>query len=301
MRSRTSLFALLFTVGFFALPHLAHAGIPFFGPIIPGSNIPGNVNAVCPAGWGMLMTVINNIISFLLTLAIVFVTPLTLAYAGFLLVVNQGNPGKVSEAKKVLSNTIFGIVIALASWMIVDAIMAVLYNGPPGTWASLITSNGNFCLPQAGALPTDVLNTASTTPVVSVGGGTVTPGGATLAQCSSSNTACSPTALQSAGLSATQANIMSCIAVTESSGVPGTPPYNTTHPGSNSTACGTFQITQTTWNKNASGACSNFSNCMNATCNLQVAAALVSHNGYSDWTCANCNSKAASCVQQYGG
>lgn len=297
MRSRTSVFALLFTVGFFALPHFAHAAIPFFGPIIPAGN------NVCPAGWGMLMTVINNIISLLLTLAIVFVAPIMIAYSGFLYVVNPFDPSGISKAKGILTNTIVGIVIALAGWMIVDAIMAVLYSpgNAGGTWSSLITSSGSACLPQKGALPQDPLNPTKTTPGVSAGGGTVTPGGATLAQCSGSNTACSPAALQSAGLSTTQANIMSCIAVTESSGVPGTPPYNTTHPGSNSTACGTFQITQTTWNKNASGACSSFSNCMDATCNLQVAAALVSHNGYSDWTCANCNSKAASCVQQYGG
>jgi hypothetical protein len=94
---------------------------------------------------------------------------------------------------------------------------------------------------------------------------------------------------------------MSCIAVTESSGIAATPPYNIAHPDSNSTACGTFQITKTTWNTAATGACADFSNCMNASCNAQVAQALVANNGYKDWTCANCNSKAASCVQQYGG
>ena len=294
MRSRHLLLA-AFTLGLFIVPqatHAAPAAIPFFGPIIPAGS------SACPAGWGMMMTVINNIIRLLLTIGIVFVTPLMVAYAGFLYVVNPMSPGNLEKAKGVLTSTIIGIVVALSGWLIVDAIMAVLYNGPPGTWSSLITSSGDFCLPQKGALPGDVLNQAPTTSVT-VGGG-VTLGGSG-AQCSSGNTACSPAALQSTGLNTNQANVMSCIAVTESSGVPSTPPYNVTHPGSNSTACGTFQITQTTWNKYASGACSNFSNCMNATCNMQVAQALVSNNGYSDWTCAGCNSKAASCVQQYGG
>ena len=149
MRSRVSLLALLFAIGSFALPLAAHAAIPFFGPIIPA-----NYN-VCPAGWGLLMTVVNNIISLLITLAIVFVAPLMIAYSGFLFVVNPVSSGGKEHAKQILTNTIVGIVIALAGWMIVDAIMAVLYKpGSAGeTWSSLITSGGiDPCLDVAGAL-----------------------------------------------------------------------------------------------------------------------------------------------------
>ena len=152
MRLRFPLFALLFIAGSLAIPHFVYAGIPFFGPIVPSG-----ANSVCPAGWGMFMTVINNIIQLLITLAIVFVAPLMIAWAGFLMVVNQGNAGKLKEAKDILTNTIIGIVLALAGWMIVDAVMAVLYNGPPGTWASLVTSSGDSCLPQKGAMPGDGL------------------------------------------------------------------------------------------------------------------------------------------------
>ncbi len=294
MRFRATLLS-VFAIGLFVLPHFAYAAIPFFGPIIPQTAN----QATCPAGWGMLMTVVNNIISLLITLAIVFVAPIMIAYAGFLYVINPFSPNGIGRAKTILLNTILGIVIALAAWLIVDAVMAVLYNpaAAGGTWYSLVSSGGApFCLPQAGSVSQPTAPSG-----VSVSGSTVTPSGGTLAQCSSGNTACSPAALQAAGFTATQANVMSCIAVTESSGIPSTPPYNTTHPGSNSTACGTFQITQTTWNKYATGACSNFfSSCQNAACNAQVAQTLVSQNGYKDWTCANCNSKAASCIQQYG-
>jgi hypothetical protein len=293
MRSRVPFFALLLVVGSFALPAAAHAAIPFFGPIIPDAS------NVCPASWGLLITVINNIISLLLTLAIVFLMPIMIAYAGFLFVVNPVNPAGREKAKGVLLHVVSGIVIALAAWMIVDALMAVLYNPATvgGTWSSLITSGGiNPCLSQAGSAQGAGLNQVTG---VSAGGGVVTTTTG-LQQCSSSNTACSPAALQAAGLTATQAAVMSCIAVTESSGNPSTPPYNTTNPGSNSTACGTFQITQTTWNANATGACSSFSNCQNAACNIQVAATLVSKSLYSSWTCAGCNSKAAACITQYG-
>ena len=144
MRSRISLFALLLVFGSVALPLVAHAGgIPFFGPIIEKGW------SQCPLGWGALITVINNIISLLLTLAIVFVAPLMIAYSGFLLVVSQGNSGKRTEARKILTNTVVGIVLALAGWMIVAAIMAALYNpetpiagGKLGLWSDLIGSRG---------------------------------------------------------------------------------------------------------------------------------------------------------------
>lgn len=152
MRSRVPLYALLFVLGSLALPHLAHAAIPFFGPIIPPEN------PTCPLGWGAVISVINNIISLLLTLAIVFVAPLMIAYSGFLFVVNPVNAGGKEQAKKILTNTIVGIVIALAGWMIVDAIMVALYNpdtpipgGRLGAWSDLITSDGVACLKQEGS------------------------------------------------------------------------------------------------------------------------------------------------------
>jgi len=157
MRSRIPLLALVFTIGLIALPQFAQAaGIPFFGPIIPQSGGQG----VCAAGFGMFMDVINNIIRFSITIAIVFVAPLMIAYAGFLFVVNPVNASGKEQAKKILTNTVVGIVIALAGWMIVDAIMAALYN--PGaesgttklqTWSSLITTNGaSICIPLAASL-----------------------------------------------------------------------------------------------------------------------------------------------------
>lgn len=149
MRSRISLLTLLLVAGSLALPLAAHAAIPFFDPIIPQST------NQCAAGWGLIMVVINNIISLGITLAIVFVAPLMIAYAGFLFVVNPVNAGGKAKAKSILLNTVVGIVIALAGWMIVDAVMAVLYdrNTVGETWSQLITTGGaNFCIPLAGSL-----------------------------------------------------------------------------------------------------------------------------------------------------
>ncbi len=164
MRSRTALLAVIFVVSSLVLPAAAHAGgIPFFGPIIPPQSVTGVPGSdTCAAGWGMLMIVVNNLISFLLTIAIVFVAPLMIAWSGFLFVVNPVNASGKEQAKKVLTNTVVGIVIALAGWLIVDAIMAVLYNPKAESgvtkldvWSSLITSGDlskTLCIPLKASL-----------------------------------------------------------------------------------------------------------------------------------------------------
>lgn len=156
MRFRFPLIALFLVLGAFAIPHLAHASIPFFGPIIPEA-----ANR-CAAGWGAVMQVINNIIEFSITIIIVFIAPIMIAYSGFLYVVNPVDPSGIKKAKDILTNTVLGLIIALAGWLIVDAVMAVLYNptNPGETWSDLVTSGGmNFCLSQAGTMPGDTLTT----------------------------------------------------------------------------------------------------------------------------------------------
>ncbi|MFA7302303.1 MAG: pilin [Candidatus Paceibacterota bacterium] len=126
--------------------------IPDFGPILEdGWNL-------CPLSWSAVIMTINNVITLSITLAIVFVAPVMIAYSGFLLVTNAFNPGAKADAKKILTNTILGIVIALAGWMIVDALMAVLYHptdlGLAGkTWSELITGGSiPVCIPAASIL-----------------------------------------------------------------------------------------------------------------------------------------------------
>ena len=147
------------SAGAIVLPLLAHAaGIPFFGPLFPPEA------NQCAGGFGLLVSVVNNIISFLVTIAIVFVAPLMIAYAGFLFVVNSVNPAGKARAKQVLTNTIVGIVLSLAAWLIVNAIMAVLYNPSTfnTTWYNLISGNARSCIPLAEGLNPVV--PATTTP-----------------------------------------------------------------------------------------------------------------------------------------
>ena len=243
MRSRIPLLALFFAIGSFALPQFAHAAIPFFGPIIPDAY------NVCPASWGLLVTVINNIIEFSITIAIVFVAPIMIAYSGFLYVVNPANPGGIAKAKSILSSTVIGIIVAIAGWAIVDAVMAVFYHPSDsawGTWSSLITS-GNIdpCIDLAKSL-NQTSSGMGVTGVSATGSLKPPPSG-------KAGTACDPAVVQAGAaaggyaLSPTQANIFACIAAPESTcGTDLNPPnkkWNTGVPGKPaSTAAGAFQV-----------------------------------------------------------
>jgi hypothetical protein len=230
------------------------------------------------------ITLATRIIKFLISI-MAMLCAIVVAVAGFKIVTSGGEAGAITEARAMITNVVIGFVILLTAWLIVDTVIKLFIGGNYGPW------NNIDCVIQ----PTGLAGTP---------GGSVTGGGTAytgkVTQCAPGNTACSSAALQQAGFTQTQANVMSCIAMTESSGNPSVPPYNIAHPTSKSTACGTFQITKTTWSKNAKGSCSDFSNCTNASCNTQVAQTLVSKNGYRDWTCPNCNSKAQACIDTYG-
>ncbi|MEK7604637.1 MAG: hypothetical protein AAB442_02475 [Patescibacteria group bacterium] len=236
MRSRAILLS-LFGAVLLVVPSVAYAGIPFFGPIIPTAY------NVCPASWGMLITVINNIISFLITIAIVFVAPIMFAYAGFLFVVNPVNQSGITKARGVLWSTIVGIVLALSGYMIVAAVMAIFYHPSGsvlGAWSSIISGNStDVCLKQAGS----GLTTASGTPITGVGSG---GSGGTL--LSFGTGPCEAGVLKGIvpELTTSQANTFACIAKWES--VCGTVMQNyswnkDTGNGKASTAYGAFQVT----------------------------------------------------------
>lgn len=218
MRSRVALFlpALLLVV--FVLPEIAHASIPFFGPIVPQEG----VYSQCPANWGMIITIANHIIEFAITILFVFIAPLLIAYAGFLMVLNPTSAGDIEQGKKILLNMAVGLVVALGAWMIIDAVMVVLYNPEArngqsrlGAWSDLI-STGNIppCLPQQGSLYE--LNQAGGARVVSIGSN----GGAVLSLPTSGDCEASKLMAAAAGsaypLTQSQANTLSCIAVPES-------------------------------------------------------------------------------------
>ncbi len=215
------------------------------------------------------------------------IVALMFAFGGMKMVMSAGNTGEVSKGKEMMTNSIIGFIILLAAWLIVNTVLLTVTSDGKGidTWGTI----------QCVSNPTMSATTNTGSGTTNTGSGTTNMGGGSGVQCAKSNTACSVEALAAAGMTAVQANIMSCIAMTESSG-------NPTAQSGSSSACGTFQVIKSTWEGAAKGtSCSSFSSCSDAACNAMVAKKLVSQSGYSSWTCPNCNSKAQGCVDKYGG
>jgi hypothetical protein len=68
-----------------------------------------------------LLKTINNIIKFLIFLGIVF-SSVVMAYVGFIYLTSAGNTSKLESAKGIFWKVIWGIVIMLSAWLIVNLI-----------------------------------------------------------------------------------------------------------------------------------------------------------------------------------
>lgn len=78
-----------------------------------------------------LVQMVDGVFDFLfvlLTLAAIMMV----MYAGFQLVISQGNSGAMEKAKGMVSNIIIGFVIILASWLIIDTVMKGLVSAESG-------------------------------------------------------------------------------------------------------------------------------------------------------------------------
>lgn len=264
----------------------------FFGEFAQAADLVPCSGASCSTC--DVVKVANGVVGWL-AIALASIGGLVLMFAGVKMVTSAGNMGAIESAKEMMVNVIIGYLILLSAWLVIDTVMKTFVGDEIpgyGPW------NEIECSTSPKATPFNVA------PSGGGGGGGVAVNPGSLVQCPVSNSACSPAALQAAGFTQSQANVMSCIAITESSGDPSKPPFNETNPNVRpiSTACGLFQITQSTWNDlRPSGACADWrSNCQNAACNTQVAKLAVQRRGYQPWLCPTCNSKAQGCVDKYG-
>ena len=76
-------------------------------------------------GWNELISLINRIIRFLITVAAVVVV-LMIAWAGWKLVSARGNAQALGDAKSALGKAIAGFVLVLTAWLIVDVVARAL-------------------------------------------------------------------------------------------------------------------------------------------------------------------------------
>ncbi len=92
------------------------------------SNKTGYLN---PCNFDNLLGIVNNVINFVLKDLATPLFALIIIYAGWLFLSDRGSASNVTKAKTVLTNALFGYVIALAAWLIVHTILTGLgFTGP---------------------------------------------------------------------------------------------------------------------------------------------------------------------------
>ncbi len=72
-----------------------------------------------------LVALANSLVKWLITISFLFFAVLAVR-AGVKLVISQGNPGALSDAKDAFTNAFIGLIIILIAWLIVDTLMRQL-------------------------------------------------------------------------------------------------------------------------------------------------------------------------------
>lgn len=111
----------------FALPVIVSAQVDLTAPLVK-TNIASTLG-----GGDDLIVIIGNIVTALLSiLGVIFI--ILIIYAGFKWMLAQGDEGKIDKAKKIIYNSIFGLVIIFLAYAITIFVFEYLINaGVRGT------------------------------------------------------------------------------------------------------------------------------------------------------------------------
>ena len=94
------------------------------GGIVPCGNPPG-----APCNLCHLYALAKNVIDFLLFDFILPVAVIALLIGGIFMLASRGNPQMLERGKSAIANTVIGVVIAFASWLIIATVVNTLgYN-----------------------------------------------------------------------------------------------------------------------------------------------------------------------------
>ncbi|HEY0948146.1 MAG TPA: pilin [Candidatus Paceibacterota bacterium] len=149
-----------FLIAFLLLvPALASAqsNLPLFDPewqLVPEAHeLDPDCPVGAPLGFAGFLQLIQNGMNAAISFGIVIFV-LIIAFAGMLWILTPTNPENHSQAKKVLTNAVIGLLIILSAWLIVDFVMKLLYNdnGGFGPWNEIITG-GDYCVVAASSTP----------------------------------------------------------------------------------------------------------------------------------------------------
>jgi hypothetical protein len=99
--------------------------------------VPCDNSSAHPCDFNALMALINTVVKFILFDMAIPIAAIMFAYAGFLMVTAGGEAaGARTKAKSIFTNAIFGLVLAVAAWLIVNTILSIL--GYTGDWIGFV-------------------------------------------------------------------------------------------------------------------------------------------------------------------
>jgi hypothetical protein len=105
-------------------------GVSFAQNIIPcGTEANPSPCTICH-----LYYLVGNVVDFLITFILIPLAGFSLAWAGIKFILSGGNEGEVTRAKEILTNTVWGIIIALAAWLVVNTVVSLLIDPTSFPW-----------------------------------------------------------------------------------------------------------------------------------------------------------------------
>lgn len=171
----------LFLVLLAPIPAFA-ADATFFGPLIPPECNCEEGEVRTAADYGCVLATVQNATNLVISLSIILAM-FYMVLIGFQFITSAGNPSAREAARKRVMNLVFGFILLLGAWLLVDFIMKTLYKPDAsagavtlGPWNSILsTSSDKKCLRMAPPPPPLPALTGVETP--STGTGTGVPQG----------------------------------------------------------------------------------------------------------------------------
>ncbi len=93
-------------------------GLPLPPTTTPSTN-------ACLSLCDLIATLINLIV-FGMSLTLFAGAPVLFAWGGILILISAGDPGKISEGKKILTGTLIGVLITLLAYLLVSTLLTTL-------------------------------------------------------------------------------------------------------------------------------------------------------------------------------
>ncbi len=86
-----------------------------------------------PCEFDDVVTLIHNLMNFILINLSIPIAAIMFVYAGFLMLVPGGESGsKRSKAKNIFTNAVLGLLLVVGAWLIVNTLLSIL--GYDGSW-----------------------------------------------------------------------------------------------------------------------------------------------------------------------